>query len=186
MPWGIAGRRTCRAPPTSTRTGGSRYATARGTRCCSKTWTSGPACASWPARSAGGPTVPLLAAQGAAEPVPAFAEQPDQARGEVAGADQVAGGGDHRWVVRDRVGVAHEPPRHVRAPVAPAPGDHLEVAVLVRREQRELVVVGEPGEHRPERGVGQGAADDLLPGFLLRLGVGDRGAAGGRVARARV
>src|SRR5215472_16864477 len=170
MPWGTVGHRTCRAPPTSTRTGKFRYATARDAPCCSKTWTTGPACASWPTRSAGGPAVPLLAAQSAAEPVPAFAEQPDQPRGEVAGVDQVAGGGDRRLVVRGRVGVAHEPPRHVRAPVAPDSGDHLEVAVLVGREQRELVVIGEPGEHRPERGVRQGAADDLLPGLLLGLG----------------
>src|SRR5262249_38609644 len=148
MPWGTVGRRTCPAPRTSTRTGRSRCATAGGGPCCWKTSATAPARGTWRYRRASGLAVPLLAAQGAAQPVPALDEQPDQARRQVAGVDQVGGGSDHRRAVRLRVGIAHEPPRHVRGPVTPDPRDDLEVTVLVGREQRRLVIVGEPGEHR--------------------------------------
>ena len=121
-------RRTCPAPPRSTRTGASRWPTATGGR------SAGGACQAHPgvravAAAVAGLAVALLAAQRPLETVPPLDEQAAQRRQQAGGRDQVVGRLDHRAVVGDRVRIGHEPLRHVAAPVA------------IRRRRRVLMYI---------------------------------------------
>src|SRR5204862_6833661 len=136
-----AARRTCPAPPRSTRTGVSRWPTATGGRSCWRTCPPTRACAPPRPRSAR-LAVALLAAQRPLETVPPLDEQAAQRRRRAGRDDQVVGRLDHRAAVRDRVGVGHEPLGHVGAPVPPDAVVRLEIAPLVRLEQLGLVGIG--------------------------------------------
>ena len=121
-------RRTCPAPRPSTRTGGSRYATARAGRSPWRTWPTAGTSARWPGRSAAraeravSPAwpVPLLAAQRPAHAVLALGEQPAQRGGRVGPRDVLVGQPQGPLAdLGQRVGVAGEVLRHVAAPARP-------------------------------------------------------------------